>query len=349
MMRRLFITASVASARPAPRGTVRFFGFSGGTDKTMCAEHAAGLVRSGDTIAVSGFVAQSPPEAILRALAERHQQTEGPRDLTLCFHGGPGDWGDKGLNHLARPGMLRKTIGSHYGQTPRIADLVKANAIEAYNVPMGTICRMIRAGGSGRSGYATTVGIGTMADPRMGGGRMNDRTAADLAQVYTGPSGVEELFYPPLPLNVAIIRGTTADPDGNITMERESLYLDVLNQAMAARSNGGIVICQVERLAARGSLNPRLVRVPGALVDVVVVAQKPEDHPMSFATQYNPAFSAEIRVPMTQKALPLDPRKIIARRGALMLLPGQVVNLGIGMPEGVAAVAGEEGILDRSA
>jgi len=145
-----------------------------------------------------------------------------------------------------------------------------------------------------------------------------------------------------------VIRGTTADPDGNISFERESLYLDCLNQAMAARSNGGLVICQVERLAEKGSINPRNVRVPGALVDVVVVAEKPEDHPMSFSTQYNPAFSGELRVPVSQQdVMPLDERKIIARRAALNLLPGQIVNLGIGMPEGVANVAAEEGILDQ--
>jgi propionate CoA-transferase len=324
-----------------------FVGIFGGHDKTMSAAEAAGLINDGDTICVSGFVAQSPPEAMLKAIAERYEKTQQPAGLTLAFHGGPGDWADKGLNRLALKGLLKKTIAAHYGQTPRIADLVFANEITAYMVPMGTMCRMIRAGASGRPGYSTTVGLGTLVDPRLGGGRLNAKTSEDLARVVKNPAGTEVLFYPALDLNVAIIRGTTADPDGNITMERESLYLDVLNQAMAARSNGGLVICQVERLAAVNSLNPRLVRVPGALVDVVVVAEDPLDHPMSFITQYSPAYSGEIRVPKTMQALPLDERKIIARRAALNLLPGQVVNLGIGMPEGVAAVAGEENVLDQ--
>lgn len=155
----------------------------------MTAKEAAELVRSGDTITVSGFVGQSPPELMLRALGERFTESKAPAGLTLCFHGGPGDWANRGLNHLAKPGMLAKTIGAHYGQTPRIAEMVQRNEIEAYNVPMGTICRMIRAGASGRKGYSTTIGLDTMADPLCGGGRLNAKTVQHLAKRVMCPTG----------------------------------------------------------------------------------------------------------------------------------------------------------------
>jgi propionate CoA-transferase len=312
-------------------------------NKIVSAEDAVRLVRSNDVVCVHGFVAQSPPEEVLAALGAKFAETKDPSGLTVMFYGGPGDWDKRGLNHLAQPGMLKRTIGSHYGQTPSLGAMALAGDIEAYNLPMGSISRMIRAAASGVPGHLTKVGLGTMADPRKGGGKINDRTTEDIVKVVSF-DGEEHLFYKAVPINVSIIRGTTADSDGNITVERESLYLDALNQAMAARSSGGVVICQVERIAADGSLNPRHVRIPGTLVDSIVVA-KPENHPMSFVSAYNPGYSSEVRMPPVSKPMPLDIRKVIARRAALSLLPNQVVNLGIGMPEGVAAVADEERVL----
>ena len=174
---------------------------------------------------------------------------------------------------------------------------------------------------------------------------MNEKTTEDLVELIT-VGGKEYLFYKSLPLNLGVIRGTTADPDGNITMEREALTIELLALAMAVHNSGGLVIAQVERIADRGTLNPRQVKIPGVLVDCIVVAE-PDSHRQTYNTQYNAAFSSEVRVPLTSlKPLEMSERKIIARRAAMELRPNSVVNLGVGMPEGVAAVAAEEKIND---
>ena len=197
----------------------------------------------------------------------------------------------------------------------------------------------------GKPGLLSKIGLGTFVDPRLGGGKINAVTTEDLVRVMI-IDAQEWLFYKAFPIHVAFIRGTTADTHGNITMEREALTLDNLAMAMAAHNSGGVVIAQVERVAKAGSLHPRLVKVPGTLVDCVVVAE-PEHHRQTYATAYSPAFSGEIQVPLDSlQPLPLDERKIIARRCAMELPVEGVVNLGIGMPEGVSAVANEERVLD---
>jgi propionate CoA-transferase len=240
---------------------------------------------------------------------------------------------------------LRRVIGGHFGLTPKIVQLVLADKIEAYNLPEGVITHMYRDVAAGKPGTLSKVGLGTFVDPRIEGGKMNRVTQEDLVELMT-IGGEEYLFYKAIPINVAFIRGTTADPDGNITMEHEALILENLAMALAAKNSHGYVICQVERVAAEGTLDSRHVRIPGVLVDAVVVAE-PHHHMQTWGVQYNPALSGEVRIPTRMlPPLPLDDKKVIARRAAMELLPSSVVNLGIGLPDTVGYVANEERIHD---
>ncbi|OWW20933.1 acyl CoA:acetate/3-ketoacid CoA transferase [Noviherbaspirillum denitrificans] len=312
--------------------------------KVVSAAEAIAILHDGDTLCCSGFGSNGVPVELLLALEKRFLETDSPKNLTLLFGGGPGDGGEGGVNHVAHEGLLKRVIGGHYGLVPKIGKLALESKVEAYNLPLGVISHMFRDIACGLPGTASKVGLGTFVDPRLEGGKIGTKTTEDLVSVVE-LGGKELLYYKTFPISVAFIRGTSADPEGNITMERETLTQDVLAVATATKNSGGFVIAQVERIAERGSLNPRRVKVPGVLVDCVVVAS-PENHPQNLNGSYNPAFSAEVRVPLDAlEAMPLDERKVIARRAAFELLPNSVVNLGIGMPEGVAAVANEEKIL----
>lgn len=316
--------------------------------KIVTAEEAIELIRDNDTIVTAGFVGVGFAEELAIALKERFLRTGKPRNLTFTYPAGQGDGKSKGLNHIAIEGLVGKIIAGHTGLTPGFGKLINDNKIFAYNIPMGPLTQLFRDIAAHKPGNLTHVGLGTFIDPREEGGKLNDLTKArgsDIVSVMT-VEGKEYLFYKAFPIHVAFLRGTTADPDGNITMEKECAVLDALAMAQATRNSGGIVIVQVERLARAGTLKAREVIIPGILVDCVVVA-KPESHWQTFGEQYSPAFSCELKVPM-QAIPPLEMscRKIVVRRAAFELKPNSVVNLGIGMPEGVSRVANEERILE---
>jgi len=314
-------------------------------DKIVTAAEAVALIRDGDTIVVEGFAGQCFAEELTLALEARFLQTGTPRDLTLAFTVAQGNREGRGSDRLCYEGLLKRAIGGHWGMSGELGKMAVDNKIEAYNLPQGVIAQLFRDTAAGKPGLLTRVGLDTFVDPRNGGGKINDATTEDRVELMT-IGGQEYLFYKAFErLDVAFLRGTTADPNGNISMEREALFLESLAVATAVHNAGGLVIVQVERIADVGALRPKDVKIPGVLVDCVVVST-PEHHPQTWGTQYSPAMSSELRVPLSSvPPLELSVRKVLARRAAMELRPNSVVNLGIGMPEGIANVAAEEHLL----
>ncbi|MFB3816055.1 MAG: acyl CoA:acetate/3-ketoacid CoA transferase [Candidatus Methylomirabilales bacterium] len=313
-------------------------------------EEAARLIPSGATVTVSSSAAQLVPDKVLAAIGGRFLASGEPHGLTVVFPLAVGDsFGTVGLDHLAHPGLLKRLVGGSYVNgpaskpSPKIYAMIHANQVEAYNFPLGPLLHLHRDIAARKPGVITKIGLGTFVDPRDQGGRMNDATPPDLVEVVQ-LAGEEWLFYRSFPIHAAVIRATTADTHGNLALEHEGTFMGVLPQAMAAHNCGGTVIAQVKRVVAAGTLAPQMVRVPGILVDALVL--DPEQR-QNTGIAYDPAISGEIRsATLPIQPVPLGPEKIIARRALCQLQPGHVVNLGFGISSLVPTIAFEEGVLD---
>ncbi|MBU3112896.1 acyl CoA:acetate/3-ketoacid CoA transferase [Clostridium lacusfryxellense] len=311
--------------------------------KIMSSDEAISLIKSGDTVAIGGFIGCGHPEELTIKISECFLEKGTPNNLTLIYAAGQGDSKEKGLNHLGEEGLVSKVIGGHWGLAPKLVKLAIDNKIEAYNLPQGVISHLYRDIAAGKPGTITHVGLKTFVDPRIDGGKLNSFTKKDIVKVLE-IDNKEYLFYKTFPINVTLIRASYADESGNATMEKEAVTLDGLSMAQAAKNSGGIVILQVEKIVANGSLDPRKVKIPGILVDAIVIS-KPENHMQTYAEQYNPSYNGEIKMALNDiQGLKLDERKIISRRAAMELIPNAITNLGIGVPEGISMVANEEGI-----
>lgn len=313
--------------------------------KIISAREAVDLIESGQSVFFSGSGGgHLVPEAVIIALAERFNETGAPRDLCLGSVVSLGDWDSTGFGRLALPGLARRVVSAGFNNCPAIAAQAIANEIEAYTLPQGVLSQLMREAAAGRPGLLTEIGLGTFVDPRQTGGRQSERTNEDIVELLS-IGGRECLFYAAPRVDVAVIRGSTADETGNITLEDEAIFGEVFAMACAARRNGGRVIAQVKRIAQAGTLHPKAVKVPGVLVDHIVLDP---GQMQTYQTAYNPGYAGALKVPAKDIArLPHDVRKVIARRGAMELFPDAVVNIGYGVSIGITSIAAEEGFLDR--
>src|SRR6478609_8804694 len=310
----------------------------------ITADQAAQLIEDGDSILISGSGGgHSVPEALLAAVERRFLAEGQPTGLTSVSVVGVGDRAALGASHLAHEGLLRRAITSALVDSPGLVRLAAEDKIEAYTLPQGVLSQLMRDMAAGRPGLITKTGLHTFVDPRQQGARQSPRTPPDFVEVIE-LAGEEWLFFKPVPVNVAFLRGTTADEDGNVTMEEEAVLGEMLAMAQATRRAGGIVIVQVKRMARRGTLPAKQVKIPGILVDFVVVDAEQRQ---TYATYYDPSYSGELRIPDGQiQSLPPGPRKVMVRRAAMELFPGAVCNLGAGVSTGLSTIAAEEGLLD---
>ena len=314
--------------------------------RILSAREAIALIPSGATVAVGGFIGSLHPELLTAELEKYFLETGQPRDLTLVYAAGQGDRESRGLNHLAHEGLVRRVVGGHWNLAPRLGKLALENRIEAYNLPQGVVCTLLREIAAKRPGVFTKIGLNTFIDPLQTGGRMNARTTEPLVSRIQ-LDGEDWLWYRSFPITVGLIRGTTADRRGNIALSREGLIGESLPIAQAAKNHGGIVIAQVSEIVDRIA-DPKSVRVPGILVDAIVVAEaSTREHWQTFAEPYNASYTESAgAIRVLPPAMEFSERKIVGRRALREIPAGAVVNLGIGMPEAIGAVAAEEGKLD---
>ena len=339
--------------------------------KFITAQEAARLIPDGATVGVAGMGLSGWPEEVACAIRDSFRETGHPCDLNLKQGSALGDWGygnqfvgwertrredgpaqshgNRGVTRLgeAGPGLVTKWTAAHIGSAFALTELARQNKLQCHCLPQGVIVNLWREIAAGRPGLLTKVGLGTFVDPRVEGGRMNEVTTEEVVKLVEF-EGEEYLFYKSFPLHVALLRGTTADENGNITFEHESVLNEGLAVAMAAKNSGGIVIVQVEYVTKRGTMNPKEVKIPGILVDYVVQATDPMACWQAEGAYFEPAFSGQVKKPVgALPRLPLGSRKILCRRCAMELRSGCVANLGVGIPADVASVVAEEGFTDQ--
>ena len=314
--------------------------------KVISLEQAVGLIKDGDSVAWSTIGMSYFAEAVASHLEQRFLKTGQPKDLTLIHDCGCGDGRDAGMSHLAHEGLVKRLISGHTGQAPKMAGMIVEDKIEGYLLPQGVLTTMWRQIAGNKPGVITKVGMGTYVDPLLSGGKVTSKATDDLVK-RIDIEGEDWLLYKKFPLNVVVIRATTADEHGNLSVEEEAQLAEILPMAQAARNQGGIVIAQVKYLVEAKTIKPKDVKVPGVLVDYVTVAPS-EQHMQTITTEYNPSLAGNARIPLNAiPPVPFGERKIIARRAAMELYDNAIVNLGIGMPDGVASVAAEENVASR--
>jgi len=309
-------------------------------------KEAANLIPNGARIGTCGFMLTGAVEEIFIEIEKKFLETKTPNQLSVMWASGVGDGADvRGLNHLCHEGLLKEVIGGHYGLIKKMIPLVVNNKVTAYNFPQGVLCQMFREMAAKKPGVLTHVGLGTFVDPDYDGGKLNEITTEDKVKKVNF-DGQDYLFYKSQKIDFALIRGTEADENGNISLRKEALTLESLAVAMAAKNNGGKVVVQVEKQVKNGTIEPKDVKIPGIIVDYVVIVENKKNHMQTAGTQYNEDFiSSRTILESEVKKIPLDERKIIARRCALQIDSSKkVLNYGIGVPERVADVLKEEGI-----
>lgn len=315
--------------------------------KFITADEAAKLVNDNDTVGISSFTALSLAEDLIVGIRDRFLEEGHPRQLSIFHCSGVGDYKTKGLGHFAHDGLVRKIYGAHAAPYPKLSPMMINGQIETYMVPQGVCSHLTRAMAGGEAGLLTKVGLNTYADPRIDGCKMNDSCKEDIVQLVT-IDDKEMLFYKAFPIDVCLLKASIADEDGNITCEYEPLLLEQLEMAAATHRCGGTVIVQVHKVAKRGSLSPQAIKIPGILVDYVVVGRKENTFQTHFFDEYKPELNGTLKVPVEAiEPMEFNLRKICGRRGVLEIEPGTFVNVGGGISEAVANVAAEEGVSEK--
>lgn len=339
--------------------------------KFITAKEAAALIPDGAVVGVAGMGLSGWAEEIACAIRDRYRETGHPCGLHLKQNSAMGDWGygngfigwdrckrpdgpdqthgNRGATRLgeAGPGLVIKWTSAHVGSSFTLCDQARKNQLESYCLPQGVMINLWREIGAGRPGLLTKVGLGTFVDPRVEGGRMNECAKDELVKLVEF-EGEEYLFYPAFKPDVALLRGTIADENGNISFAHESVINEGFAVANAVKNSGGIVIVQVEYLAKKETLDPKSIKIPCNLVDYVVQAKDPMSCWQAEGDYWEPAFSGHIRKPLSEiPPLPMDERKVICRRCAMELKKGDMINLGIGIPADIAKVVNEEGLIDQ--